>query len=257
MTIDLQPLSIWVLGFLWPFFRVAAMLLATPIVGGRTLPARVRLVLALALTWAVLPLVGPVPPIDPLSVPGALVVLNQILIGAAMGLILQVAFAVLMVSGQMIGTSMGLGFAAVADPQNGVQVPAIGHFYYLLGVLVFFAVDGHLILIRILAESFVTLPVGAQGLAPDVFIALALWGGLMFSEAMRLALPVVSVILLTNLALGVATRAAPQLNVFAHGFALMLLLGFSAMLMTLGNLSPLFSAVLHRAFSLVQVAVGA
>jgi len=247
MTFDLDQLSTWVLGFFWPFTRIGAMLSIAPLFGARTLPVRVRLMLALALTWSVLPLVGEVPSVDPLSPAGVLIVANQVLIGAAIGLTLQVAFAVLLVAGQVIGASMGLGFASVVDPQNGIQAPVIGQFYFLLGALVFLAVDGHLALIEVLAQSFATLPLSAQGPAPGLLRDLAVWSGLMFSEGTRLALPVVSVILLTNLALGVATRAAPQLNVFALGFSITLLLGLVTMLYSVPNLGPLFRGILGRA----------
>ncbi|AGA89152.1 flagellar biosynthetic protein FliR [Thioflavicoccus mobilis 8321] len=254
MTFDLDQLSTWLLGFIWPFARIGAMLSISPLFGARTLPMRVRLMLALALTWAVFPLVGQVPSVDPLSLAGVLIMVNQLLIGTAMGLALQVAFAALLVAGQVIGASMGLGFASVVDPQNGIQVPVIGQLYFLLGALVFLAIDGHLALIQVLAQSFVTLPLGAQGPAPVLLRDLAVWSGLMFSEGTRLALPVVSVILLANLSLGVATRAAPQLNVFALGFSITLLLGFVTMVYALPNLGPLFQALLGRALEIARLA---
>lgn len=257
MTVDLDQLSVWVLGFVWPFVRIAAMLSAAPLVGAKVLPMRVRLMLALALTWAVQPLVGPIPTVDPLSLAGILVVINQILIGAAMGLALQVAFAVLMVAGQVIGASMGLGFASVVDPQNGIQVPVIGQLYFVLGALLFLALDGHLILVELVARSFVSVPLDAAGPTPTLLRALVEWSGLMFSEGMRLALPVVTVILLTNLALGVATRAAPQLNVFALGFSITLLLGLGTMLFALPNLGPLFQDLLARAVAVAGMLAGA
>ncbi|MFY9973752.1 MAG: flagellar biosynthetic protein FliR [Chromatiaceae bacterium] len=257
MTIQLDQLSAWVLAFLWPFVRIAAMLSAMPLIGGRLLPVRVRLVLALALTWVLLPVVGPVPRLDPLSPAAVLVVVNQVLIGAAMGLALQVMFNALVVGGQIIGASMGLGFASVVDPQNGIQVPVVSQLYFLLGALIFLALDGHLTVVELVARSFVSLPVDGPGLDPQQFRALALWGALLFSEGMRLALPVVSVVLLANLALGVATRAAPQLNVFALGFSITLMLGLMAMLLSLGNLGTLFTGMLARTFSMIAALVAA
>lgn len=257
MIIPLDQLQVWLMGFLWPFVRVAALLTAAPLVGGRTIPVRVRLVLGVALTWVIRPLAGPLPEVDPLSPAGVLVVLNQILIGAAMGLTLQIAFNALIMGGQIIGASMGLGFASVVDPQNGVQVPVISQLYFLLGALMFLAVDGHLVLIEVLAHSFATLPLAGGAPGPELFQGLVLWSGVMFSEGMRLALPVVSVILLTNLALGVATRAAPQLNVFALGFSVTLMLGLVAMLFSLPGLAPLFTGVLGNAFDMVGLLIGA
>lgn len=255
MALQLDELSAWVLAFFWPFVRIAAMLSALPLIGGRLLPMRVRLVLALALTWVVFPLVGSVPPVDPLSPVGILLVANQVLIGAAMGFALQVVFNALVVGGQIVGASMGLGFASVVDPQNGIQVPVVSQLYFILGALVFLSLDGHLRMVELVARSFVSLPVDGRGLDPGHFHGLALWGALMFGEGMRLALPVVSVVLLTNLALGVATRAAPQLNVFALGFSVTLILGLTAMLLTLGNLGPQFTDLLARAFGRIAALV--
>lgn len=255
MALQLDQLSAWVLAFFWPFVRIAAMLSALPLIGGRLLPMRVRLVLALALTWVVFPLVGSVPPVDPLSPAGILLVANQVLIGAAMGFALQVVFNALVVGGQIVGASMGLGFASVVDPQNGIQVPVVSQLYFILGALVFLSLDGHLRMVELVARSFVSLPVDGRGLDPGHFQGLALWGALMFGEGMRLALPVVSVVLLTNLALGVATRAAPQLNVFALGFSVTLILGLTAMLLTLGNLGPQFTDLLARAFGRIAALV--
>lgn len=255
MTIDLDQLTAWVLGFMWPFVRIAAMLSTAPLIGAQTLPMRVRLILALTLAWVVLPLAGPMPQVDPVSAAGVLVAVNQVLIGVAMGLALQIVFMALVVGGQIIGASMGLGFASVVDPQNGVQVPVISQLYFLLGALIFLALDGHLRLVELMAASFATLPVDSRGLDPERLYGLVLWSGLMFSEGMRLALPVVTLILLTNLALGVATRVAPQLNIFALGFAITLILGLATMLFALPGLGPLFTSLLGRGFRMVATLV--
>lgn len=231
------------------------MLSAAPLIGGRLLPMRVRLALALALTWVVLPLVGPIPQVDPLSPAGILVIVNQVLIGAAMGLALQVVFNTLVMGGQIVGSSMGLGFASVVDPQNGIQVPVISQLYFVLGALIFLSLDGHLKTLELVARSFATLPVDVRGLDAPQFQGLALWGALLFDEGMRLALPVVSLVLLVNLALGVATRAAPQLNVFALGFSIALMLGLMAMLFSLDNLGVLFTGMLSRCFTMIRALV--
>jgi flagellar biosynthetic protein FliR len=257
VDLHLDQLLTWILGFLWPFVRIAAMFSAAPLMSARTLPMRVRLVLAVTMTSVIAPLAGPVPHLDPLSAAGILVVFNEILIGVAMGLALQVAFAALAVGGQIVGSSMGLGFASVVDPQNGVQMPVISQLYFLLGALLFLTLDGHLILVELVARSFVTLPLDTRGIAPEQLRGLTLWSGLMFSEGLRLALPVVLATLLINLALGVATRIAPQLNVFALGFSITLMLGLSTLLLTLGHLGPLFKGLLDRTFKMVGALVAA
>jgi flagellar biosynthetic protein FliR len=218
---------------------------------------RVRLVLAVTLTFAVEPFVGAVPSFNGLSGEGLLVMIHQILIGITMGLILQVGFASLIIGGQIVALSMGLGFASVVDPQNGVQVPIVSQFYLVIGTLLFFALDGHLTLVEVIARSFQSLPVDRTGLSPSVFLGLASWSALMFAEGLRIALPVLSVVLLANIAFGVATRSAPQINLFAVGFAATLLIGFGAMWVALSDFGPVFARLLEVSFRMVDAVVRA
>lgn len=252
MDISFNALIAWANGYLWPFARIGAMLSIAPIFGARIVPVRVRLILAVALTLTVQPVIGDVPLFDALSAQGIYSMLNQVLIGLVMGLVMQIAFAALTMAGQLIAISMGLGFASSVDPQNGVQVPIVGQFYLAIGTLLFFAFNGHLALVEVLAKSFDLLPVSATGLSANVFFGIATWSAIMFAEGMRVALPVLSVILVTNIAFGVATRAAPQLNLFAVGFAATLFIGFAAMWLTLGHFGPVFSNLLGVSFRTIE-----
>jgi flagellar biosynthetic protein FliR len=229
-------IAAWIGSFLWPFFRVAAMVTSSPVFGVRAVPVRARLAVALALTITLVPLLPPAPALDPLTPGAVLVTVQQILIGLALGVLLRMVFAALELAGEAISQLMGLGFASLVDPQNGVQVPVLSQYYLLLATLVFFALGGHLLWIQVLAESFRVLPVAPQGLAPGGAWALAGFAGQMFAWAVQLALPVVAALLVVNLAFGVLMRAAPQLNVFSVGFPVSLLLGFVLILV---SLSPL------------------
>jgi flagellar biosynthetic protein FliR len=252
MEIPFNALIAWVNGYLWPFARIGAMLSVAPVFGARIFPARVRLSIAVALTLSVQPVVGTTPMFDALSVKSLVIMLHQILIGIWMGMVLQVGFAALIVAGQITAMSMGLGFASVVDPQNGVQVPIVSQFYLTIGTLLFFALEGHLVLIEIVARSFSLLPVGESGLSPDALFSLASWSALMFADGLRIALPVLSVVLLTNMAFGVATRAAPQLNLFAVGFATTIFIGFGAMWLTLTYSGPVFERALTASFQMIE-----
>jgi flagellar biosynthetic protein FliR len=233
MQITSAELSAWIGAFLWPFFRVAAMLTAAAVFGTRALPMRLRLMLALALTLVLAPLAAPVPAVDPLSGAGLFITAQQVLIGLAMGFVLRMVFAALELAGEMIGSLMGLGFASLIDPQNGVPVPVVSQFYILLATLMFLALNGHLLWIEALAESFRVIPVGTAGLAPDGAWALVGFIGTVFGWAVRLALPVVAALLVVNLAFGVLARTSPQLNVFSVGFPAALLIGLALLLLTL------------------------
>jgi flagellar biosynthetic protein FliR len=226
-------LTAWIGAFLWPFFRIGAMLMSAAVFGTRALPMRLRLVLVLALTLVLAPLAGPVPAVDPLSGEGLAITAQQIVIGVAIGYVLRLVFAALELAGEMIGQLMGLGFASLLDPQNGVQVPVVSQFYILLATLMFLALNGHLLWIEALTESFRLIPVAATGLAPESAWQLIDFAGAVFGWAVRMALPVVAALLVVNLAFGVLARTSPQLNIFSVGFPAALLMGLAMLLLTL------------------------
>jgi len=238
-------------GFLWPFMRIGAMLMVAPVFGARTItPARVRIGLALALTWVVYPLLPPAPAVDPLSWDGLLVTANQLLLGIAMGFVLQLVFSALVVGGQSIAMTMGLGFAQFVDP-NGVQMAVVSQFYTIVGTLLFLALNGHLVAVQVLLESFEALPVGVAGASADDAWQLVLWGGRMFAGALLIALPAVVTITLINIAFGVMTRAAPQLNIFGVLFPTTMATGYIIIFITLPTLLPRFTDLVMDGFDLM------
>lgn len=239
----------WLGGLFWPFVRIAAMLAIAPVFGARFVPMRIRLFIALLLAWVVMPLLPPVPAIDPLSASGLLVTLQQMAIGLAIGFSLQMVFAALILAGQTIAMGMGLGFASMVDPQNGVNVPVIGQYYMVVATLLFLALNGHLALIRILVESFESLPVGIDAIGREDFRAIAGWGTRLFANGVLVALPAVASILLVNLAFGVVSRAAPQLNIFGVGFPVTLTLGFVVLVFAVTSLLPQLQQMLGEALT--------
>lgn len=237
---------------MWPFMRIGAMLSMVPVLGSRLVPMRIRLLLALMLAVLVAPLVSNVPQVDPLGPQGLIIGGHQVLIGLAMGFTMRMVFAAFVHGGQIIAMQMGLGFASMIDPQNGVQVPVVAQFYLILTTLIFLAVDGHIIIIEVLVDSFRTLPIAPEGLSVNGLWTLVLWGSQMFSWAVVIALPAVTALLVANIAFGVVTRAAPQLNIFAVGFPITMTLGFVVILATIGGIVPQFSSILGEGFSLAR-----
>ncbi len=252
MVISSADITTWLGGYLWPLFRIGAALGAIPLIGTRLIPVRVRLMLALALTVLVAPLVPPAPAVDPLSPAGALLVAQQILIGAAMGFALSLVFSAFVHAGEVVAMQMGLGFASMIDPQNGVAVPVLSQFYTMLVALLFFALDGHHVVVEVLADSFRTLPPSVHGLAPVDGWALVQAAGWMFAGALRVALPAVTALLAVNIAFGVMMRTVPQLNIFAMGFSISLILGFAVILLTLPGIAPQLDALLTNGFKLMR-----
>ncbi|HVY08469.1 MAG TPA: flagellar biosynthetic protein FliR [Burkholderiales bacterium] len=223
--------------FAFPMARILALVSTAPIFGNRGVPRRTRLLVGLAIGIVVAPLAGPIPDVSPSSYEGLAVLLQQIIIGTAMGMAMRVAFAAVDTAGEVIGLQMGLGFATFFDPQRGNNAPVVAQLLGLLAILFFLALNGHLLMISTLAESFTTLPVGADLFGPRAAYNIVTWGGQMFAAGFTLALPVVAALLITNLALGVLTRAAPQLNIFAVGFPITLLLGFFMLALVLPHLT--------------------
>ncbi|WP_043310557.1 flagellar biosynthetic protein FliR [Pseudomonas sp. ML96] len=214
----------WVGQFLLPLFRIASMLMVMPVIGTQLVPARVRLYLALAICLVLAPTLPPMPQVDSISLQSMLLIGEQVVIGVMFGFMLQLYFHLFTVAGQIIAMQMGLGFASMVDPANGVSVPVLGQFLLMLVTLLFLAMNGHLVVFEVLAESFVTLPVG-EGLLLDHYWTLAGKLTWVIAAGLLMALPVVTALLIINLAFGVMTRAAPQLNIFSIGFPLTLVLG--------------------------------
>ncbi|MDH0334362.1 flagellar biosynthetic protein FliR [Metapseudomonas otitidis] len=214
----------WVASLVLPLFRIASLLMTMPLFGTQLVPNRVRLYLALAITVVLAPNLPPMPEVDAMSLRAFLLVLEQVLIGAVMGFALQLFFHAFVVAGQILAVQMGLGFASMVDPTNGVSVPVIGQFFTMLVTLLFLAMNGHLVVFEVLAESFVTLPVGG-GLMTAHFWELATRLGWVLGAGLLLALPAITALLVVNIAFGVMTRAAPQLNIFSIGFPLTVAMG--------------------------------
>ncbi len=248
ITVTSAQLDQWLAMLLWPLARVLAVLAAAPVLGQARIPARVRIGLALGLVIVLAPTLPPPPAVAPASAAGMLILASQVVIGLAIGLVLRLVFTAVEMAGDLVGTQMGLGFAMFYDPGNIQHTPIIGQFMGLLATLTFLAVDGHLMVISALAQSFQSLPIAATAVGTSLFDALARHGAIVFVAGLQLALPLIVTMLVVNLALGVLTRAAPQLNVFAVGFPLTLAIGFAALLFTLPYFGPLFERTLDQAF---------
>jgi flagellar biosynthetic protein FliR len=248
LPFDLGELLAGLRGIFWPFLRLSALMLTAPVMSSASLPVRVRVLLAVFIAVLIAPLL-PVPSgLDPLSAGGLLLAVREVAIGAAMGLTLQVAFAAVVIGGETLAMSMGLGFAMSIDPQNGVQVPVVSQFGLIMATLIFFAIDGHLLLFSVFADSFTLVPLANLELDRGLLMRVVLLAGGMYSSAIVLALPALTAVLMTNLAFGVITRAAPQLNIFAVGFPVTILVGFAFLLFGLPVFVSAVRNLLEAAF---------
>ena len=252
LALTTDQIAIWLGSFFWPFVRISSMMMAAPVFGARMMPVRIRIMMAVSISVLTVPLLPPVPAVDPISFAAAGVMAHQILIGVSMGFIIQMVFQSLVVAGEAIANGMGLGFARMVDPANGVQVPVISQFFVVLATLLFVILNGHLLLIKLIITSFEIIPISSSGLSVPSFHAIALWGGNMFVGGLMVALPAVTALLVVNIAMGVITRAAPQLNIFAVGFPLMILLGFVFLSASLPSVFTQFTQMLMNSFESIS-----
>jgi flagellar biosynthetic protein FliR len=237
--------------FIWPLMRISAMFVSVPLFSIRAVPARVRLILSVAITLVIMPLLPPLPIVEMFSYTGFMMALTQVMIGLTSGFILQLVFAAVVFAGQGIALSMGLGFSMMVDPQNGQQVPVIAQFYTVTTTLIFISLDGHLLLIQMLLDSFKTLPIGIDGIDKAGIWSILAWSSRMFAGGLLLAMPVIASLLLVNVIFGVAARAAPQLQIFTVGFPVTLMLGMLLMWKSLPDALDQFSGMLTDAYDFI------
>jgi flagellar biosynthesis protein FliR len=237
ISLTSAEINAWIVAFFFPLTRILALIVASPPFNNVGLTVRARLILGLAIAIAITPGLPKILSIEPASGLGLLVLAQQIVIGFSMGFAVRLVFSSIDLAGSMISTQMGLGFATAYDPQSASQTPVISEFMGVLALLVFMAINGHLMVIATLVQSFSVLPIGAGILANPVWLNIANAGGIIFSSGVLLALPVVVALLITNIALGVLGRVAPQLNLMAIGFPVTLVLGFVALLVSLSHMT--------------------
>lgn len=250
LAISTGELSAYVATGLLPFARIAGVCMVAPIFGALFVPTPVRIVLAAVLTIATLQF-------QPVAVPGELGLLllpaiaRELVIGVAMGFVAQMIFDAVVVGGQTVAMSMGLGFATMVDPARG-SVPVLSQFYLIIATLLFLALNAHLALLRIVMDSFVLLPAGTGSIGTAGASEVVGFGSTMFASAIKLALPAVVALLIVNLAFGVMSRAAPSMNLFAVGFPVTMLIGFFILTFGVSGSAPALTELFNSALGLVS-----
>lgn len=226
LTISSADWSQMVALFFYPLVRILAWLAVDPLLGTRTAPNSVRVGLALVLAVVIAPTLPPPPPVPLVSGSGLLILLQQIAIGLALGFAMRIVFSAVEFAGQFMGLQMGLSMASLYDPVNGAQTPVLAQFLVITTALVLFAMNGHHLVIAALWQSFHDIPIAPAVSSAHGFMVLAGWAATVFKTGLHIALPVTAALLTANLAIGMMTRAAPQLNIFAVGFPITLGAGF-------------------------------
>jgi flagellar biosynthetic protein FliR len=243
--------SLW-----WPFCRIMALLSTAPVIGEGLVPVPVRALLSLVLAFLMLPLVQGGAQPDPFSLHGVVAMFEQAIIGGAIGLAMQFAMAVISLLGFVVSSQVGFSMAQMNDPINGTASDVISSLLSLVAILVFFAIDGHLVLAGVLGQSFKAWPVGG-GYPPLLLHAVALNLGWVFSAAMLLALPVVFSTMVVQVGFGFLNRVAPSLNLFSLGFSLVTVFGLLMLLQVVRFIPEHYIALTNRILEMLQQQMGA
>ncbi len=257
VTLNAADVSMWVGRLWWPMLRVGGFVLAAPIASETVIPRLVKIILSLALAFLMAPMVQIPAALSIFSGAGLFAAVQEVLIGVAIGLVVQLTFEALTFAGQTISLTMGLGFATLVDPQRGANTTVLGQMFMIIGMLTYLAINGHLVLLGTLAESFQTLPIGVAHIGKNFLVSVVLWGARVFESGLLIALPAVIALVIVNLALGVVTRAAPQLNLFGIGFTVTLLCGFFVLIVGLDGIMTGISSLINSALTAVGELVGA
>lgn len=169
-----------------------------------------------------------------------------------MGFAMRLIFTAVEMAGDLAGMQMGLGFASFYDPVNASYTPVIAQFLGIIATLAFLAMNGHLYMLAALADSFQAFPISSSLPSAAAFRTLVEWGSTIFSHALQLSMPLIGALMITNLALGILTRSAPQLNIFAVGFPITLAVGLSTLALSLPYLAPMLEHVVSEGLDMMQ-----
>jgi len=238
IAFTLEQLYGWINAFWWPFVRIVALIGTAPIFSEPNVPARAKVGLAALLAVAVSPALPPMPEVAPTSLAGLLITLQQVLIGMAMGLVMKMTLAVVQMAGEFVGLQMGLSFASFFDPTTGANTAVLARIMSRVALLLFLALDAHLLVLGALIDSFDTLPVAILSLRPDGWSVLLEWGAQLTALGLLLALPLVAALLTVNLAMGILNRTATQLSIFSVGFPISMTVGIVLLTAMLPQVSP-------------------
>jgi len=247
--LSIEP-QLWALIFV--MVRVGAAFVAAPVFGAVSVPLPVRITLSGAIGVLVLGIDPVTPPPQIFALATFLSIAAEALVGLAIGFVLQIAFAAPLIAGEMIGNSMGIGFASMVDPQTGASSQAIGQFMSVMLTLLFLSLNGHLVLVEMLVKSYQALPPGAAWLAPGQLRDIAFFGGYAFSAGFLLALPVGFLLLCLNLIVGMLSRSAPALNLFAVGLPASLAVGVIALAIAFPAMGDYMLVIVRESLSAAQ-----
>ncbi|MBI6882554.1 flagellar biosynthetic protein FliR [Pseudomonas putida] len=252
LDVNSAQLYHWLGVFIWPFFRIAGYAMVAPLLGQAAIPVKAKIAFSVLLSVIVGPLLPDLPKVTIMSLAGLGLIVEQLIIGIAMGLCMKMAFSTVQAAGEYIGMQMGIGFATQYSADTGANSVIISRLLDVLAVLMFLAIDGHLFMLQILVDTFTQLPIGRFEFNPEAWKMIAVYAKTIFSSGFLLALPLVTALLLMNLAMGILNRSAPQLTIFSVGFPLTLMVGLVLLMVMMKNLGPFMDHLFFDSMKFVQ-----
>ncbi len=236
----------WISPLLWPFLRILALFSALPVMGQRNVPMRLRVALAFLIALCAQATL-PVMPVIALDSPAAvLAVVQQVLIGVSLGFAVRIVFAAVEFAGEIVGLQMGLNFAGFFNPMTGGEATAVSRFFGVAVSWLFIVIGGHLLLIAAVVQSFNAFPVTSEPFAFLRAVQPQVWGAEVFRLGLWIALPLIAMLLFVNLVLGIISRVAQQMNIFAIGFPITVSVGLIGALLTLPMMQVPFTMALEQ-----------
>lgn len=252
VEVTFAQLQGWLVAFLWPFARITAFMAVSPLWGHTSIPNQVKVGLAALVAVVIAPILPAMPNVPIMSWAGVGIMVEQILIGLAIGLVMHIIFAVVQAAGEFIGLQMGLAFASFFDLSSGTNIMVLSRILYMITLLMFLALNGHLMVLETLVMSFQTLPVGIGTLNPNAFELLARYAGTIFASGMLLALPLSGSLLIISLSLGILNRSAPQLTVFNIGFPTSLTVGLTLLMVLMTDIGRFLQSLFSQGLAFMQ-----
>ena len=246
LTFSSAQLMGWIGMYLWPFLRVLSLFMAAPVFSDRAIPMRVKIGLGVAVAVVIAPTLPLQQQVSLDSAQTFPLAVQQIMIGLALGFMVRLAMAGIEMAGELIGLQMGLSFAGFFDPQSKQDGTAVGSWLGVIAMLIFLGINGHLLLIHTLTESFQSFPIGESMFSFHDIKSLIATGAEVFRLGLQLALPFIAVLLIVNLSLGVMVRVAPQLNLMSIGMPATITTGFASLYLLMPYLEQPITRALER-----------
>jgi flagellar biosynthetic protein FliR len=243
-VIDLTP----VLRFGLLLVRPGIVVMIAPALGGIYVPAHVKIGLTALIAFGLLPLVS-VPPTGG-DVGLSMMIVREVAIGMSLALVTRALLVAAEFGGHLAGFQIGLSYGATVDPATGVRNTMLATLYSLMATITFLGVNGHHALLRALAESFVRLPIGGGHVNQSLVTSVGQIFALVFTVGVRLAAPIVIVLLLVELGIGLISRTAPALSAMVIGYPLRIVIGLAVLAAALGTVPGVVSSVIERVISL-------